>query len=162
MNLFELTNSLNTISNMRMSNYSKTVPQLIQEIEERLQEAQKLVAKFKEGEINAKTVDVFVDSMENVLDIVDDIGDELENRYPNDSDSSEDDDLKASSDSDAEADAGVDDDVASVKSDATFTEEERSYIENEKHYAFLKKFGLRPTARKNFASFYKSEEENEA
>jgi hypothetical protein len=146
-----------------MSNYSKTVPQLIQEIEERLQEAQKLVAKFKEGEINGKTVDVFVDSMENVLDIVDDIGDELENRYPNDSDSSDDDDLKASSASDADADTGVDDDAASVKSDATFTEEERSYIENEKHYAFLKKFGLRPTARKNFASFYKSEdEENEA
>jgi vacuolar-type H+-ATPase subunit I/STV1 len=40
----------------------------------------------------------------------------------------------------------------------TFNEEERSYIENERHYAFLKKFGLRPTKRRNFAECYKSED----
>jgi hypothetical protein len=151
--LFDLVNSLNAITNMNISNYSKSVPQIIQEIEDKLKEAQTLVAKFKDGEINSKTVDKFVDNLENVLDIVDDLGDELENRYPNDSDSDNSDDMKISSDDDG-------DDVASVKSDVTFTEEERSYIENEKHYAFLKKFGLRPTARKNFANCYKSEEDD--
>ena len=152
MNFLEIANSLNAIANLRVNNNSKPVPQIIQEIEDRLKEAQNLVAKFKVGAINSRTVEVFVDDLENVLDIVDDLGDELENRYP-ESDSDED-------DTEAEGE-DVPDDV-SVKSDATFTEEERSYIENEKHYAFLKKFGLRPTARRNFANCYKAEEDDVA
>ncbi len=150
MNFVDLANSFNVISNMRMSNNSKPVSQIIQEIEDHLQEAQKLVTKFKNGDINSKTVEVFVDDLENVLDIVDDLGDELENRYPE-------------SDSESEKSEDENDDVpddSSVKSDVTFTEEERSYIENEKHYAFLKKFGLRPTARRTFANCYKDDQDD--
>ena len=149
MNFLEIANSLSTLTNMRIHNKVKTAPQIIQEIEERLVEAQNLVAKFKTGDINSKSVDVFVDSLENVLDIVDDLGDDLENLYPE-------------SDSESDTDDNIVDDVpddVSVKSDVTFTEEERSYIENEKHYAFLKKFGLRPTARRNFANCYKADED---
>lgn len=149
MNFLEIANSLSALTNVRINNSAKTAPQIIQEIEQRLLEAQNLVSKFKMGAINSKTVDVFVDSLENVLDIVDDLGDDLENLYP-ESDSE--------SDMDDDAVDDVPDDV-SVKSDATFTEEERSYIENEKHYAFLKKFGLRPTARRNFANCYKADED---
>lgn len=154
MNFVDLANSLNVISNMRMGNNCKPVPQIIQEIEDRLKEAQNLVAKFKNGAINSKTVEVFVDDLENVLDIVDDLGDELENRYPeNDSESEK---------SEEENDDNDVPDDSSVKSDVTFTEEERSYIENEKHYAFLKKFGLRPTARRNFANCYKDDQDDAA
>ena len=150
MNFLDLANSLNAISNIHMSNHMKPVPQIIQEIEDRLQEAQNLVAKFKSGTINSKTVEVFVDDLENVLDIVDDLGDELENRYPESDYESE--------KSEDEIDDVPDD--SSVKSDVTFTEEERSYIENEKHYAFLKKFGLRPTAKRNFANCYKNDQDD--
>jgi hypothetical protein len=147
MNFLELANSLNTIANMRTSNFSKSVPEIIQEIENRLQEAQTMVARFKVGEINAKTVDIFVDNFENVLDAAEELADELENRYPDDG---------VSSESEPEQEDIPDD--FSIKSDETFNEEERSYIENERHYAFLKKFGLRPTKRRNFAECYKSED----
>lgn len=151
MNFLDLANSLKAISNMHMGNNSKPTPQIIQEIEDRLQEAQNLVAKFKIGDINSHTVEVFVDDLENVLDIVDDLGDELENRYPES-------DSESNKSEEEEEDEAVDvpDDV-SIKSDVTFTEEERSYIENEQHYAFLKKFGLRPTAKRNFANCYKAD-----
>lgn len=155
MNFLDLANSLKAISNMHMGNNSKPTPQIIQEIEDRLQEAQNLVAKFKIGDINPRTVEVFVDELENVLDIVDDLGDELENRYP-ESDSEND-----KSDDEEDGTNDIPDDV-SIKSDVTFTEEERSYIENEQHYAFLKKFGLRPTAKRNFANCYKADAEAEA
>lgn len=155
MNFLDLANSLKAISNMHMGNNSKPTPQIIQEIEDRLQEAQNLVSKFKIGDINSRTVEAFVDELENVLDIVDDLGDELENRYP-ESDSEND-----KSDDEEDGTNDIPDDV-SIKSDITFTEEERSYIENEKHYAFLKKFGLRPTAKRNFANCYKADAEAEA
>jgi hypothetical protein len=155
MNFLDLANSLKAISNMHMGNNSKPTPQIIQEIEDRLQEAQNLVAKFKVGDINSRTVEVFVDDLENVLDIVDDLGDELENRYPeSDSESNK------SEEEEGEA-VDVPDDV-SIKSDVTFTEEERSYIENEQHCAFLKKFGLRPTAKRNFANCYKADADADA
>ena len=155
MNFLDLANSLKAISNMHMGNNSKPTPQIIQEIEERLREAQILVAKFKVGDINSHTVEMFVDELENVLDIVDDLGDELENRYP-ESDSEND-----KSDDEEDETVDVPDDV-SIKSDVTFTDEERSYIENEQHYAFLKKFGLRPTAKRNFANCYKADADADA
>jgi hypothetical protein len=155
MNFLDFANSLSAISNMHMGNNSKPTPQIIQEIEERLQEAQNLVAKFKVGDINSRTVEVFVDELENVLDVVDDLGDELENRYP------ESDSESNTSNDDEDETVDVPDDI-SIKSDITFTEEERSYIENEQHYAFLKKFGLRPTAKRNFANCYKADADADA
>jgi hypothetical protein len=154
MNFLDLANSLKAISNIHMGNNSKPTSQIIQEIEDRLQEAQNIVAKFKIEEINSRTVEIFVDNLENVLDIVDDLGDELENRYP-ESDSE--------SDKSNDEEYGINDipDDVSIKSDVTFTEEERSFIENEQHYAFLKKFGLRPTAKRNFANCYKTDTETE-
>jgi hypothetical protein len=47
------------------------------------------------------------------------------------------------SDSDSDADLDTD-------SDISFTEEEREHIENEEHYAFLKRYSLKPTVEMPF------------
>lgn len=50
-------------------------------------------------------------------------------------------------------DEEVDDyDYDSDDSDISFTEEERELIESEEHYAFLKRYSLKPTAEMPFVS----------
>jgi hypothetical protein len=52
-------------------------------------------------------------------------------------------DEKTDSDSDSDADLDTD-------SDISFTEEEREHIESEEHYAFLKRYSLKPTVEMPF------------
>ena len=51
--------------------------------------------------------------------------------------------LDEETDSDSDADLDTD-------SDISFTEEEREHIENEEHYAFLKRYSLKPTVEMPF------------
>jgi hypothetical protein len=43
-----------------------------------------------------------------------------------------------------------DDDDDDADSDVSFTEEERNLIENDDHYFYLKRYGLKPTAQFSF------------
>lgn len=51
--------------------------------------------------------------------------------------------LDEETDSDSDADLDTD-------SDISFTEEEREHIESEEHYAFLKRYSLKPTVEMPF------------